>query len=91
MRTRRVPRIQINRLLSRYLHHRRVLLFGSAAADEREFRDPAAMVNNQGRGPLHRDYVVEAGNHVDQLYDEFPNKLRPISPCYLAAFVALEN
>jgi hypothetical protein len=51
----------------------------------------AAMINNQGRGRLHRYYVVEAGNHVDQLYDEFPDKLRPISPCYRAAFVALEN
>jgi hypothetical protein len=51
----------------------------------------AAMVANQGRGRLHRYYVVEAGNHVDQLYDEFPDKLRPISPCYRAAFVALEN
>jgi hypothetical protein len=50
----------------------------------------AAMISNQGRGRLHRYYVVEAGNHVDQLYDEFPDKLRPISPCYRAAFVALE-
>jgi hypothetical protein len=50
-----------------------------------------AMINNEGRGRLHRYYVVEAGNHVDQLYDEFPDKLRPIAPCYRAAFVALEN
>jgi hypothetical protein len=40
---------------------------------------------------LHRYYVVEAGNHVEQLYDEFPDKLRPISPCYRAALVALET
>jgi hypothetical protein len=50
-----------------------------------------AMINAEGRGRLHRYYVVEAGNHVDQLYDEFPDKLRPITPCYRAAFVALEN
>ena len=51
----------------------------------------AAMINGAGRGRLHRYYVVEGGNHVDQLYDEFPDKLRPIAPCYRAAFVALEN
>jgi hypothetical protein len=51
----------------------------------------AAMIGAEGRGRLHRYYVVEGGNHVDQLYDEFPDKLRPITPCYRAAFVALEN
>lgn len=51
----------------------------------------AAMINGEGRGRLHRYYVVEGGNHVDQLYDEFPDKLRPIAPCYRAAFIALEN
>jgi len=51
----------------------------------------AAMINGEGRGRLHRYYVVEGGNHVDQLYDEFPDKLRPIAPCYRAAFVALEH
>jgi pimeloyl-ACP methyl ester carboxylesterase len=50
-----------------------------------------AMIHSEGRGRLHRYYVVEGGNHVDQLYDEFPDKLRPIAPCYRAAFVALEN
>jgi hypothetical protein len=50
-----------------------------------------AMINGAGRGRLYRYYVVEGGNHVDQLYDEFPDKLRPIAPCYRAAFVALEN
>ncbi len=49
------------------------------------------LVRDAGRGQLHRYYVVEGGNHVDQLYDEFPNQLRPISPCYRAAFIALEN
>jgi hypothetical protein len=51
----------------------------------------AAMINREGRGRLHRYYVVEAGNHVDQLYDEFPDRLRPIAPCYRAAFIALEH
>ncbi|MBC5766412.1 tannase/feruloyl esterase family alpha/beta hydrolase [Ramlibacter sp. GTP1] len=51
----------------------------------------AEMIRKAGRGNLHRYYVVEAGNHVDQLYDEFPDRLRPIAPCYRAAFVALET
>lgn len=54
--------------------------------------DPyTALVNASGRGHLHRYYVVEDGNHVDQLYDVFPDRLRPIAPCYRAAFVALEQ
>jgi pimeloyl-ACP methyl ester carboxylesterase len=51
----------------------------------------ARLVAGQGRGPLHRYYVVEDGNHVDGLYDQFPDRLRPILPCYRAAFVALEE
>ena len=35
--------------------------------------------------------MIEDGNHVDSLYDEFPTQLRPILPCYRAAFVALES
>ena len=54
--------------------------------------DPyARLVKDAGRRNLHRYYVVEDGNHVDQLYDEFPDRLRPISPCYRAAFIALEQ
>jgi hypothetical protein len=49
------------------------------------------LVKNAGRGNLHRYYVIEDGNHVDQLYDVFPDKLRPIAPCYRAAFIALES
>lgn len=49
------------------------------------------MIRAAGRTKLHRFYVVEAGNHVDQLYDEFPDRLRPIAPCYRAAFEALEQ
>ena len=51
----------------------------------------AELVRKAGRGNSHRYYVIEDGNHVDSLYDEFPDKLRPILPCYRAAFVALEN
>jgi hypothetical protein len=34
----------------------------------------------------HRYYKIEGGTHVDSLYDSFPDKLRPILPCYKAAF-----
>jgi alpha-beta hydrolase superfamily lysophospholipase len=54
--------------------------------------DPyTALVKDAGRAHLHRYYVVEDGNHVDQLYDEFPDRLRPIAPCFRAAFLALES
>lgn len=54
--------------------------------------DPyAALIASVGRKHLHRYYVVEDGNHVDGLYDQFPDRLRPITPCYREAFVALEN
>lgn len=54
--------------------------------------DPyAALVRSTGRRHLHRYYVVEDGNHVDGLFDAFPNQLRPIAPCYRAAFIALED
>jgi hypothetical protein len=51
----------------------------------------ADLVNGAGRSHLHRFYVVQGGNHVDQLYDLFPDRLRPIAPCYRAAFQALER
>jgi hypothetical protein len=49
------------------------------------------LIKKAGRGNLHRYYVVQGGNHVDQLYDEFPDRLRPIAPCYREAFIALEK
>ena len=49
------------------------------------------LIGRAGRSQWHRFYVVEGGNHVDQLYDVFPDRLRPILPCYRAAFVALER
>ncbi|MGW9023386.1 tannase/feruloyl esterase family alpha/beta hydrolase [Streptomyces sp. NPDC055722] len=49
----------------------------------------AGMVTRSGRGPLHRYYTIEGGTHVDGLYDTYPDRLRPILPCYRAAFDAL--
>lgn len=39
---------------------------------------------------LHRYYRIEDGNHVDSLYDTYPDRLRPLLPCFRAAFLALE-
>ncbi|MGW4557568.1 tannase/feruloyl esterase family alpha/beta hydrolase [Streptomyces sp. NPDC004365] len=49
----------------------------------------ARMVARSGRGALHRYYSVEGGTHVDGLYDTYPDRLRPVLPCYRAAFDAL--
>ncbi|MGR8007329.1 3-hydroxybutyrate oligomer hydrolase family protein [Streptomyces hypolithicus] len=51
----------------------------------------AQMVRREGRGSLHRYYRVEAGTHVDPLYDTFPDKLRPLVPCHRSATIALER
>jgi predicted esterase len=51
----------------------------------------AALIAAAGRGSSHRYYVVQDGNHVDGLYDQFPGRLRPMLPCYRAAFEALET
>ncbi|MFF3815771.1 tannase/feruloyl esterase family alpha/beta hydrolase [Streptomyces bluensis] len=51
----------------------------------------ARMVADQGRAGLHRYYRIEGGTHVDSLYDTHPDKLRPILPCYRAAFTALTD
>jgi hypothetical protein len=51
--------------------------------DSDVYRD---MVAAAGKGKLHRYYVVEDGNHVDGLADSQPTTLRPILPCYRAAF-----
>ncbi|MFL6130551.1 MAG: tannase/feruloyl esterase family alpha/beta hydrolase [Mycobacteriales bacterium] len=48
------------------------------------------LIAGQGRGRLHRYYVVEDGNHVDGLYGALPEVVRPILPCYRDAFAALE-
>ncbi|MEU6573506.1 tannase/feruloyl esterase family alpha/beta hydrolase [Streptomyces sp. NPDC046805] len=49
----------------------------------------ARMIDARGRGSLHRYYTVRGGTHVDGLYDVYPDRLRPILPCYRAAFDAL--
>ncbi|MDC2959930.1 tannase/feruloyl esterase family alpha/beta hydrolase [Streptomyces gilvifuscus] len=47
------------------------------------------MVGASGRGPLHRYYTIQGGTHVDGLYDTYPDRLRPILPCYRSAFDTL--
>ncbi|MEA5360095.1 3-hydroxybutyrate oligomer hydrolase family protein [Amycolatopsis sp., V23-08] len=47
------------------------------------------MITGAGRGALHRYYRVEGGNHVDGLVDQFPDRLRPLGPCFRTAFDAL--
>ncbi|MFJ8082561.1 tannase/feruloyl esterase family alpha/beta hydrolase [Streptomyces sp. NPDC096205] len=49
----------------------------------------ARMIDERGRGGLHRYYTVLGGTHVDGLYDTYPDRLRPILPCYRSAFDAL--
>ncbi|MFI1165772.1 tannase/feruloyl esterase family alpha/beta hydrolase [Streptomyces sp. NPDC020801] len=49
----------------------------------------ARMVDVSGRGRLHRYYTIQAGTHVDGLYDTYPDRLRPVLPCYRSAFDAL--
>ncbi|MEV6653500.1 3-hydroxybutyrate oligomer hydrolase family protein [Streptomyces sp. NPDC051219] len=51
----------------------------------------ARMVRDTGRGGLFRYYRVEAGTHVDSLFDAFPDRLRPLVPCHRSAFTALED
>ncbi|QNS07589.1 tannase/feruloyl esterase family alpha/beta hydrolase [Streptomyces xanthii] len=49
----------------------------------------ARMVRDRGRGALHRTYTIQGGTHTDGLYDTYPDRLRPILPCYRDAFDAL--
>ncbi|MEU0408311.1 tannase/feruloyl esterase family alpha/beta hydrolase [Streptomyces griseorubiginosus] len=51
----------------------------------------ARMVRDSGRGALHRYYRVEGGTHTDALADVFPDRLRPLAPCFRTAFTALER
>ena len=55
----------------------------------------AQLVKDAGKGDLHYYYKIEGGTHVDSLYDHpdpknpdqtFREKLRPMLPCYKAAF-----
>jgi hypothetical protein len=49
----------------------------------------AGMIRDRHRAGLFRYYRVEGGNHVDGLYDAYPDRLRPILPCFRSAFTAL--
>jgi hypothetical protein len=49
----------------------------------------AAMVRERHRDRMFRYYRIEGGNHVDGLYDSYPDRLRPILPCFRSAFTAL--
>jgi len=49
------------------------------------------LVEQAGRGGAHRYYRLEGGNHVDGLYALFPDRLRPILPCFHAALDAAEG
>jgi len=42
-----------------------------------------------GSGALSRYYTIDKGNHVDGRYDAHKTELRPILPCYRAAFEAM--
>ncbi|HEY3262119.1 MAG TPA: 3-hydroxybutyrate oligomer hydrolase family protein [Pseudonocardiaceae bacterium] len=49
------------------------------------------LIEAAGRGEAHRYYRIEGGNHVDGLYGLFPDRLRPILPCFHAALAAMEG
>jgi hypothetical protein len=49
------------------------------------------MVAGAGKDAIHRYYVIEHGNHVDGRYDAFPDRLKPILPCYRSAFTAMTD
>ncbi|WP_128977610.1 tannase/feruloyl esterase family alpha/beta hydrolase [Streptomyces roseicoloratus] len=51
----------------------------------------ARMVREAGRGALHRYYRIEGGTHTDALFDAFPDRLRPLTPCHRSAFTTLER
>ncbi|MFE9592785.1 tannase/feruloyl esterase family alpha/beta hydrolase [Streptomyces sp. NPDC006294] len=51
----------------------------------------ARMVRDAGRDGLFRYYRIEGGTHVDSLYDVFPDRLRPLTPCHRSAFAAMED
>lgn len=51
----------------------------------------AGMIRDQGREGMHRYYRIEGGNHVDALYDQHPELLRPLLPCFHSAFTLLES
>lgn len=51
----------------------------------------ARMVRDAGRAGMYRYYRIEDGTHVDGLFDTFPERLRPLTPCFQSSFTALEG
>ncbi len=51
----------------------------------------AEQISGQGRAALHRYYRIEGGNHADGLYEQHPDLVRPMLPCFRSAFTALET
>lgn len=51
----------------------------------------ADLVATQDRGGLHRYYRIDGGTHVDGLHDVYPDKLKPLGPCFRTAFDSLEG
>jgi hypothetical protein len=47
------------------------------------------LVTGAGHGAEFRYYRIADGNHVDGLYDFFPDRLRPLLPCWRSAFTAM--
>jgi len=49
------------------------------------------MIERQGRADLHRYYRIRGGTHVDGLYAEYGDRVRPLLPCARRAFVRLTD
>ncbi|MGH3786899.1 MAG: tannase/feruloyl esterase family alpha/beta hydrolase [Pseudonocardiaceae bacterium] len=50
-----------------------------------------AMIDSAGQGGIHRYYRIEGGSHVDGQYGQYPDRVRPILPCFRAGLAALEG
>lgn len=50
-----------------------------------------ALAEAAGRGRQHRYYRITDGTHVDSLYPLFPDRLRPLLPCFHTALSAMEG
>lgn len=48
------------------------------------------MIAERGKSAMHRYYVIENGNHVDGRYDTFPDRIKPIQPCWKTALASLD-
>ena len=53
-----------------------------------------ALIENAGKGKMHRYYKIENGTYVDSYFNRYrtgPEYVRPILPCYWATFEELEE